>query len=339
MRPNYESRKICTSEQEKFLCTYTLNCAKFLYGLTSETCGKLAYEMAIINKITHPAKWDSEKMAGLEWFRGLMKMRPILSLRTPEGCSLSYRVTSFNKHNVKIFFDNLEEVFKKLPVFTDGTRIYNLDETAITTVQKPPKVVTQKGIKQVSKCTSAEKGTLVTTCCIISASGNTIPPAMVFPRVHFKDHMLRGALPGTLGLGNSSGWMTSDLFVKIMQHFIRHPNSSKETPTLLLYDNQESHLSIEVLDLGKAHGVTIVTFPYHSTNKLQPLDVAVYKPLRTYYNAAVDNWLMVNPKKTLTIYEVAPCVWEAHEKAMSPANIISAFRKTGIFPFDRDIFF
>lgn len=57
--------------------------------------------------------------------------------------------------------------------FSSGTRIYNLDETATTTVQKPNKIIAQKGIKQVSSCTNAKRGLLVTSCCIISASGNT----------------------------------------------------------------------------------------------------------------------------------------------------------------------
>ncbi|KAJ8927370.1 hypothetical protein NQ314_020145 [Rhamnusium bicolor] len=58
-------------------------------------------------------------------------------------------------------------------VFKDGSRIYNLDETPTTTVQKTCKVVAVRGTKQVSKATSGERGTLVTTCCIISASENS----------------------------------------------------------------------------------------------------------------------------------------------------------------------
>lgn len=78
--------------------------------------------------------------------------------------------------------------------------------------------------------------------------------------------MLQGALPGTLGLANASGLMTAQLFLKVMEHFIKHTKSRKESPKLLLYDNHESHLSIEVLNLAKKNGVTIITFPAHSTN-------------------------------------------------------------------------
>jgi hypothetical protein len=85
-------------------------------------------------------------------------------------------------HNVDIFFNNLENIYKRYDALADGTRIYNLDETSTTTVHKPKKIVAQKGVKQVNTCSSGERGILVTTCCIVSASGNTIPPVMVFPR-------------------------------------------------------------------------------------------------------------------------------------------------------------
>lgn len=128
-------------------------------------------------------------------------MHKNLSLRSAEGCSLS-RATSFNEHNVSIFFEYLEAALKRKPKFSTGLRIFNLDETATKTVPGESQVVAQRGIKQVCRVTSGEKGILVTTCAFISASGNTIPHVMVFPRVHFKDHMIAGAPLGTLGLAH-----------------------------------------------------------------------------------------------------------------------------------------
>lgn len=123
-----------------------------------------------------------------------------------------------------------------------------------------------------------------------------------------------------------------------MEHFIKYSNSSIATPTLLIFDNHESHLSVKMLDLAKANGVTILTLPPHSTGKMQPLDVGIFKPFKNSYNNAVDSWMMRNPGKPLTIYDVAACVGVAHEKALTPSIIISAFRKTGIYPYDRNIF-
>jgi hypothetical protein len=92
----------------------------------------------------------------------------------------------------------LEHVLKSHAQLTDGTRICNLDETAASAVQKLPKVLTEKGLKQVSECTAAKRGTVVTTCCIVSTTGSTIPPVMIFQRIHEKQHITKDAPAGTL---------------------------------------------------------------------------------------------------------------------------------------------
>lgn len=100
--------------------------------------------------------------------------------------------------------------------FGTGLRVYNLDETGTMTVQSFQKVLTPKGAKQVSKVISAERGTLVTTCCIVGASGQAVPPALIFPRAHYKTHMINGAPVGTLGLATKGGWMNSEKFVEVI---------------------------------------------------------------------------------------------------------------------------
>lgn len=42
--------------------------------------------------------------------------------------------------------------------------------------------------------------------------------------------------------------------------------------------------------------------------------------------------------KNITIYDIPGLLGEAYPKAFSPANIISGFRVSGIFPFDSNIF-
>ena len=58
-------------------------------------------------------------------------------------------------------------------------------------------------------------------------------------------------------------------------------------------------------------------------------------PFKTAYNAAIDLWMLHNPGKTFTIYQVAA---SAFLKAITPSNIVAAFKKTGIFPYGRNVF-
>lgn len=337
MTPNYANRKVFSPEQENALKEYLITCSKMCYGLDTIEARRLAYELALHLNLSMPQSWTEKKIAGIDWLYGYKKRHPDITLRKPEACSLS-RATSFNKHNVTIFFDNLEDVIKRHSVFADGTRMYCLDETSTTTVQKPRKVLAAKASRQLNKVTSAERGTLVTTCCIVSATGCALPPAMIFPRKKFQNHMLNGAPPGTLGLSQPTGWMTGEMFVEVIKHFIKITSSSKENPTLILLDNHESHLNPAVLNIAKDNGVTLLTIPPHTSHRLQALDVSVFGPFQNYYNSAADSWMHRHPGQTLTIYQVAEIMGIAFDKAMTPSNIKSGFKKTGIFPFDRNVF-
>lgn len=337
MQPNYKCRQVLPEDLELLLVQYLVYSAKMSYGLGYIECRKFSYEIAVKNNIAVPESWNVNKMAGIEWVRSFMKRHNNISLRQPESCSLS-RATSFNPFNVSLFFNKLKDVMNRHSTFGDGSRIFNIDETGVTTVQSPHKVIAQKGVKRLNQVTSGERGVLVTVCCIINAYGSALPPVFIFPRVHFKMHMLRGAPPGSMGLACQSGWMNTDLFIQTLQHFIKITNSSKDNPSLLIMDNHESHVSINSIDLAKENGVTLLTLPPHCSNRLQPLDVSVYGPFKSYYNSALDSWLQRHPGKPIDIYHVAECVNVAFEKSMTPKNIISGFKNTGIFPFDQNIF-
>ena len=165
-------------------------------------------------------------------------------------------------------------------------------------------MIALKGNKQIGQVTSAERGTLVTLCCGINALGNSIPPFFIFPRVHFKTFMVNDAPVGSDGAAHPSGWMTAPNFLKYMHYFAKHTKPKPSSLVLLLLNNQESHISVAVLNLCKESGTVLMTFPPHCSHKLQPLDLTIYGPLKTYYNTAVTDWMVSNPGRTVTIYEI-----------------------------------
>ena len=71
-----------------------------------------------------------------------MKRHSNLTWRTPESASLS-RATSFNRHNVNTFYDKYESVLQRDGFTPD--KIWNVDETGCTTVQKPRKIIAATG--------------------------------------------------------------------------------------------------------------------------------------------------------------------------------------------------
>ena len=138
--------------------------------------------------------------------------------------------------------------------------------------------------------------------------------------------------PGSDGDANSSGWMKDNNFVKFLYLFTQHAKPIRESPCLLLLDNHSSHISIDSLNFATENGITMLTFPPHTTHRLQPLDRSVYGPFKKYVNAAMDAWMLSNPGKSCSIYNIPQIVATAFPQAVTPQNIMSGFRVTGIYP-------
>lgn len=332
---NRFSHTIFTQEEETELSNHIKDLDNRFHGISSEKVCQLAYEYASLNDVSTPKSWTLNKKAGKDWLGNFMK-RNKLSIRVPEATSIA-RQTGFNRAAVESFYDNLKVVMDRYGFSPQD--IYNLDETGVTTVQKPRKVVSSLGKKQVGASTSQERGELVTMCCAINASGTHIPPFFIFPRVRMKDCFLNGAPPGSHGAATSSGYMNSEIFTaQYLPFFIKYTRCSKEKPVLLILDNHISHCSLGAVELCRSSGVILLTLPPHCSHRLQPLDRSVFGPVKTYFNSAVDDWTRTNPGRAVTIYEMGSLGGIAFTKAMSTINILSGFSSTGIFPIDRNIF-
>ena len=148
-------------------------------------------------------------------------------------------------------------------------RMYNVDETGITTVQGvPSKVIDLRGKKQVGYLTSAERGTMSRVIVCMNALGNYIPPMIISPRVRMKDHLKTGAHPGSLCVLHKSGWMQTDLFVMWFQHFIKHCKPCNEDPVILILDCHATHSKhLKMIALPRYSRVTILCLPPYCSHQ------------------------------------------------------------------------
>lgn len=273
----HSSKQVFSTEQEQMLADYFIMASKLHYGLNRKAALNLAYNFAKSNNITYPKSWDNTKSASKDWLRGFYTRNSNISLRKPEATSLS-RSTSFNKSNVQEFYRHLQHVLKEKNIRPED--IWNIDETGLTTVHKPKKVITKKGTKQVGQMTSGERGTLVTVCCSINGIGQSIPPFYIFPRVHFREIMLKGKFvisinyetllyksvfsggpTGCRGAAHPSGWMTSENFLLFFKHFLSYAKPSDDRHILVIFDNHDSHIQIDLINMARTKNVILLTLP------------------------------------------------------------------------------
>ncbi|XP_023310002.1 uncharacterized protein LOC108904856 [Anoplophora glabripennis] len=329
-RCKYATRQVFSMSQEDRLVKYIKKCSNMNYGLTFEQIKVLVYDYAkMLPNCNYPQSWNSKKKADTDWQYSFMIRNSTLALRKPESTSLA-RGLGFSKVKVEEFFTNYKNVLERYQFTPD--RIFNLDETGVTTVLRPPRVVAPKGKKQIGLIASAERGELVTCVGVISATGNALPPVYIFPRVRNIDDYLENGPALSAAFGNKSGWMTGDLFIKTLEHIVKHTSCNKENKILLLMDNHESHTTLAAILYARENGIVLLSFPPHTSHKLQPLDVGVYGPFKGKCAVSLNDWMSNNPGKTVSVKHIARITKKPYLEAFTPSNITNAFEKTGIWP-------
>ena len=279
-------------------------------------------------------KWEREEAASADWYYGFMNRHPKLSLKAAEGMSIA-RATAFNKTSVATFFQAYTSAIEKYGL--TANRIFNLDETALSTVMKPVKVVSERGLP-VASTISRERGVTMTFVGIICAAGNYLPPVFIIPRKRWNDAFMRGTVDGSKGILNPSGWMNGESFLETLKHIQDVTFCSLDNRLLLIMDNAECHMSIQAIEFCIANGIVIVTLPPHTTDKLQPLDVSIYSSFKNSLHIILNEFTIMNPNKHITEHMLPEFASRAWVKSCTPSNVLSGFATTGIWPINSEIF-
>lgn len=118
-----------------------------------------------------------------------------------------------------------------------------MDESGVNTVPKKiPTVISEKGKKLVGNIVSAERGQTITLVCAMSATGNYVSPAFIFPRKIIQGYLLNNAPEGSIGMASDSGFIYTGLFLEYLRHYKDNVQPTKDNPVLLILDNHSNHM-------------------------------------------------------------------------------------------------
>ena len=109
-----------------------------------------------------------------------------------------------------------------------------------------------------------------------------------------------------------------------------------ERPLLLIIDGHKSHMTLDLIDLARDNNVVLYCLPPHTTHALQPLDVSVFRSLKSHFSRSLRATYFAKRDFVVSKRDFARVVKEPFEKAFSMSNIKSGFMKCGIFPFNRN---
>ena len=292
------------------------------FGLVPDDLRRLAYVIISKSGRSHPFQ---NGMAGRAWIDEFRKRHPQITLRSRQPLSFC-RAMMANMSVVDNFFAKLGALYGHLNLINKPMQVFNIDETGISIVHKPGRVLCEISRKHVYALTSAEKGKTHTVVSCVSASGIAIPPLMIYPRKRSVPENLRaGAVPGTVFRNSDNGWINQDIY---LEHFLECIPMSRSV--LLIEDGHASHITIEVIELARKNDVHLLCLPSHTSHILQPLDIGVFHSFKTNYSKACRRYLGDNPGRVITSEVLASLVADAWPLSFTPVNILSGFKKSGI---------
>jgi hypothetical protein len=179
---------------------------------------------------------------------------------------------------------------------------------------------------------------LVSMLSCINAEGGKIPNFYILKGTYFLQDYIKNCEPNGVMAMQPNAWMTKWLFESWISHFI---SILKETTGidernrhLFILDGHNSHVTLEVVTLAMNSGLDIISLPSHTSHALQPLDVSCFKPFKSAFRQIRDSWTLLNKGKKVEKSDLCEWTSQALEKSLTPKNIKSGFKKTGIWPLD-----
>ncbi|THU95545.1 DDE-domain-containing protein, partial [Dendrothele bispora CBS 962.96] len=251
-----------------------------------------------------------------------------------------FRARAVNPITKEAYFDIVEKA-----IAGDGTPqdlippelMYGADETGLQQgVGMSEHVIAGSG-KSVQHQQRSGNRENITVLCTICADGSSLPPAVIFKGQGYQVKWEQNN-PLNASIGYSKkGYVDGEIGVSWIEIFDKATREkANQRRRLLLVDGHVSHYTGGFLCYARTHDIVVVCYPSHSTHAYQGLDVVIFAVLKQRWTEICDDYERrtgqpVRKEIFLSLYG------QAHVKAFTRENITSAFRATGIVPFNRDI--
>lgn len=334
IRPNAGRPTVIPLEDEKKIAEAIMVMEKWGYGLSRIEIMELVAEYVRVNNIPTPFK---NNIPGTDWFINFRK-RHRLSIKKAQPVEFMRRKMT-DPFVIAEYFNLLQNTLKDLNLFERPQFIWNLDETSLCLDPTRTKVVGKMN-KPCSRTTHGSGKENITVLAGASANGKKLPPLIVFKGKFVWDQWMAKLDDGDYDFelsyaASTKGWMETDIFYNYLEKVLI-PNLGEERPVLIIYDGHSTHVDVRVVELAIRNCITILKLPPHTSHLLQPLDIAVFKSLKTIWDAKLVDWQRRNvgikmPKKVFA--QALADTWQQ----TNPDIIKSGFKKAGIYPFNAQV--
>lgn len=275
-----------------------------------------------------------ENRPGIDWVRAfLARHKDLLSKRMCQN--ISKRRAAVSEEVVSTFFENLKTTLEGVP----PSNIVNYDETNMVDDPKGQLQIFRRGTKHAERIMNSSKSA-TSIMFAVTASGVNLNPYVVYKAERLQQAWLEGGPVDVAYNRTKSGWFDAETFVdwfkKVALAYFR--SLPHDEPKVLIGDNLASHVNHELIPLCEENNIRMVFLVPNATHILQPLDVAVFAPLKKEWRKVLTAWKLSAGKSFTTLPKWAfPSLLLQLLEAMEPqwdCLAKAGFRACGIHPFN-----
>jgi hypothetical protein len=271
---------------------------------------------------------------GKHWVERFVKASPAIKAKISRPYDYE-RAKCEDPRVIEEWFRVLECMKRDHGILDEDT--YNFDETGFMMGRiQPGMVVTASDRRNNPKKRQPGNREWVTLIQAINAKGDALPAYIIFAckTTHLNWFQNRD-LPRNWKLDHSeNGWTTNKNTLDWLKHFDEHTKArTVGLWRLLILDSHESHVSPQFDKYCKDSKILCYYLPPHSSHITQPLDVGCFSPLKKYYGDELSRLTRFG-RVHITKHDFLEAFLPAFKRAFIEKNIKSAFRATGLVPWD-----
>lgn len=134
-----------------------------------------------------------------------------------------------------------------------------------------------------------------------------------------------------------SGWMEREQFLQWLEKVFVPAVQKLDSEHILVIDGHSSHVTLQVIEICKQHGIRLICLPARSSHILQPLDVGIYCHVKKVWRDVIKNYYETTKFKNVDKDNFPRLIKQLYENdhCFTRLHAISGFEHTGLFPLDK----
>jgi hypothetical protein len=304
---------------------------RLLKEIAEELRTKRTYDLdnASLNSLELPPQYT----LGRDWVPRFILRHPHLTVAIGRRIE-SVRMDGATKPVLDAWFNAYKKVVQEQGIKQENT--YNMDESGFSIgTMESTRIILDSTLRTKHQAHPGRQEWVSMVECIC-ADGTILPPLGIFKGKNILQNWIPNeVLDKWFFSANTKGWTSNLHGLEWLKRVFEPTTRTKANGEyrLLICDGHDSHISGSFIAHCLQNRIILLILPPHTSHLLQPLDVAIFGPLKKRLTAALSH---LNQAQLIRIqkFEWMEAYIQARSDVCNRQNIESAWRGAGLFPFN-----